>query len=105
VPDTDVIYSFGTYRPLVGSEFEIQPAEGGESVAVELAEAIERPSNGECFSLLFRGPPGARLDQRTYRVEHPAVGEFALFLVPLGFAADGRPELEAIVNRLGGPGD
>src|SRR5918911_1507314 len=36
------------------------------------------------FSLLFHGPASPILPQRIYRVEHAAIGDFDLFLVPLG---------------------
>jgi hypothetical protein len=54
------------------------------------------------FSLLFRGPRQPALDQGTYRVEHPAIGAFALFLVPVGESADAR-HYEAIFNRIAAP--
>ena len=97
-PD-EVIYRHGTYAPLVGSVFEVHRPDGG-SVSVELVDATELPGRGECFSLIFRGPASAPLDQRTYRVEHRALGDFPLFLVPLGPCDEGGQELEAVVNRL-----
>jgi hypothetical protein len=36
------------------------------------------------FSLTFRGPRDRVLPQRTYRFAHAALGEFPLFLVPIG---------------------
>jgi hypothetical protein len=92
------VYRLDSYVPLVGSTFDVGPE--GEQVAVELLSATELPGRGECFSLVFRAAADARLDQRTYRVEHSALGDFPLFLVPLGPANDGRLELEAVVNRL-----
>jgi hypothetical protein len=97
----EVIYRHGTYVRLVGSVFDVHNPDGG-SVPVELVNATELPGRGECFSLVFRGPAGVALDQRTYRVEHGALGDFSLFLVPIGQADDGRQELEAVVNRLEG---
>jgi len=98
LPD-DVIYRHGTYVPLVGSTFDVERPDGAH-VAVELVGATELPGRGECFSLIFRGPSDASLDQRTYRVEHASLGDFPLFLVPLGPTADGAQALEAVVNRL-----
>ena len=95
----ETIYRLDTYAPLVGSTFGVGP--NGE-VPVELASATELPGHGVCFSLIFRAAADAPLDQRTYRVEHDSLGDFPLFLVPLGPCDDGRLELEAIVNR---PGD
>jgi hypothetical protein len=36
------------------------------------------------FSIVFRGPATPILPQRIYRLEHPAIGSFDLFLVPIG---------------------
>ncbi len=36
------------------------------------------------FSLIFRGPRASVLPQRTYRLAHETLGEFPLFLVPIG---------------------
>ncbi len=95
------IYRHGTYAPLVGSSFDIERPDG-EHVAVELVDATSLPGRGECFSLLFRGPADASLDQRTYRVEHRSLGGFPLFLVPLGPGDDGAHQFEAVVNRFEG---
>ena len=94
----EIIYRFATYAPLVGSRFEIHRPDGG-SVSFELVDATELPGRGECFSLVFRGPADVPLDQRIYRLEHASLGEFPLFLVPLG-PCDGGQQLEAVVNRL-----
>lgn len=36
------------------------------------------------FSLVFRGPREPWLPQRIYRLEHPELGSFEAFLVPIG---------------------
>lgn len=42
------------------------------------------------FALLLRGGPRDRyLPQRTYELEHPAMGALPVFLVPLGPDAEG----------------
>jgi hypothetical protein len=95
----EVIYRRGTYVPLVGSTFDVERP-NGDRVAVELVGATELSGRGECFSLVFHGPTDVPLDQRTYRMTHRELGDFPLFLVPLGPNADGAQELEAVVNRL-----
>lgn len=98
-PD-EIVYRHGTYVPLVGSTFDIRRPDG-DDVAVELVDATAlHGGRGECFSLVFRGPAESPLDQRTYRVEHRALGAFPLFLVPLGPREDGGLAFEAIINRL-----
>jgi hypothetical protein len=97
-PD-EVIYRHDTYVALVGSTFEVERPDG-EHVGVELVDATALPGRGETFSLVFRGPAGVALEQRTYRVEHDALGTFPLFLVPVGLGDHGAYEFEAVVNRL-----
>jgi hypothetical protein len=57
------------------------------------------PAGSECFSLVFRGESSA-LRQNTYRIEHPSLGVFSLFLVPGGTDENDRQSYVAIVNRL-----
>ena len=48
-----------------------------------------QPERRAPFSILFHGPADALLAQRTYTLSHDVMGNFDLFLVPLGPAADG----------------
>jgi len=98
-PPGDEAYRLRRWKPLVGSELVVDT--GGDPVRLELAALDELPGRGECFSLLFRGEAGEpALEQRNHDVEHPALGTFPLFLVPVGPGEDGRQRFEAIVNRL-----
>jgi hypothetical protein len=54
--------------PYVGLEAEEAPSESGRAP----------------FSLIFRGPRDRVLPQRSYRLAHQTLGEFPLFLVPIG---------------------
>lgn len=49
------------------------------------------------FSLVFRGPEGCTLPQKTYPMKHGKLGRFQLFLVPIG-PFQGELRLEAIFN-------
>jgi hypothetical protein len=102
--EADAIYRHDTYAPLVGTAFEVHRPDG-DAVGVELVEATELPGRGDCFSLVFRGRADEALDQQTYRMEHRELGEFPLFLVPIGPNEDGDLQFEAVVNRLGGQND
>ena len=99
------------FAPHVNSTFQVQlgalqhavvrlldvadlPVAGGSA-----APAVDRERQ---FSLIFRGPLEQPFTQNTYHVEHPRMGTFALFLVPVGEAADGR-HYQAIFNRIGAP--
>jgi Domain of unknown function (DUF6916) len=59
-----------------------------------------QPAPGrEGFSLLFSGPAKPLLSQATYPVDHPRLGSFLLFLVPVGLRSSD-PSYEAVINRL-----
>jgi len=51
----------------------------------------------ERFSAVFMGPPQIFLPQQTYRVSHPDMGEFDIFLVALGQEPEGF-RYEAVYN-------
>src|SRR5712692_11351568 len=61
--------------------------------------AATAQTGAECFSLLFRGGNVA-LPQNTYKIEHPSLGTFPLFLVPAGPDDNGAQGFVAIINRL-----
>ena len=70
---------------MVGEEFKLH-APGGALVLL-LAEATPRPQlphSREPFTLIFREASGALFPQGTYDLEHPALGTFPLFVVPIG---------------------
>jgi len=51
------------------------------------------------FSIIFLGPYEAPISQGIYRVEHEALGDLDLFLVPIGRDKEG-VRYEAIFNRV-----
>jgi hypothetical protein len=80
------------FAPFVGSVFQVNLGKSG-STAIMLVEAQEihhktppngRPAPRQAFSLLFQGPGSIRFPQNTYRLQHPMIGAFDLFLVPIG---------------------
>src|SRR5260370_41116446 len=67
---------------------------------MDLIPGTSNPQTGrECFSLLFRGGSVA-LPQHTYKLEHPSLGTFPLFLVPGKPDDNGAQSFVAIINRL-----
>ncbi|HEX7999889.1 MAG TPA: hypothetical protein VF528_15990 [Pyrinomonadaceae bacterium] len=64
-----------------------------ELKAVELlmvsAEDKGSGEHEEQFSIIFRGPLDTFLNQRTYMMEHPRMGTFPIFLVPIRRDQDG----------------
>ena len=57
----------------------------------------EERSGMERFSLFFTGPADPFLPQLMYSLSHEVMGEFEIFLVPIGKTADGF-RYEAVFN-------
>lgn len=74
-----------------------------EQVELKLVEVKGYPSKAdersgmERFSVFFTGPKDLRLPQGTYQLEHPAMGTFDIFLVPIAEDAQGL-RYEAVFN-------
>jgi hypothetical protein len=97
-------YNKSAFSSYVNSVFRLYT--GYSTIDVTLVEvkdvmpAAATAKNGaECFSLLFRGGNVA-LPQNTYRIEHPSLGAFLLFLVPGAPDDNGAQGFVAIINRL-----
>jgi hypothetical protein len=74
----------------LGSAFRIYRT-SGDPIEVELVRAREvrracaaRGEPRNPFTLIFRGDGTDVLPQETYRLEHPRLGAFPLFIVPVG---------------------
>jgi hypothetical protein len=100
-------YNKSTFTSYVNSEFRVH-LNSSKAVAITLV-GIEDFSNSqetlravgdECFKLQFNGPSGKAFGQRTYEVEHAALGRFSLFIVPVGMrTGKGDISYEAVFNR------
>jgi hypothetical protein len=84
--------------PLVGTDFRVHRP-GARALKVKLIEARPLPSVGEAFSLHFRAHPQAGVEGGTRRLSHPTLGEFDLFIAPVGRGVKGL-ELEAVIYRI-----
>lgn len=91
------------FKPHLGDTFTVSPSPG-ESFALVLKEAEhlkmaevprEKDPPRKPFALHFEGPLSPILPQRTYSFAHPAFGDFAIFIVPIG-PRDGGMIYEAI---------
>jgi len=92
------MWTLERFAPLVGEQFAIQvPELGAQAAALLEAKALRgaHPQGRQAFSLLFRS--SVLLPQRTYALSHPALGELALFLVPVARGGDG-VQYEAVFN-------
>jgi len=94
-----------TFAPLTNSFFKLKVNEL-QSRNLILAEVQEQPitstSEGaklETFSLTFWDASTVKVPQGTYRLQHSAIGEFAVFIVPVAQAEHGQ-YYEAVFNRL-----
>ena len=53
----------------------------------------------EKFSLVFAGSRAHQLSQETYTFEHPRLGRFEMFIVPVGSLDPAVHKYEAVFNR------
>jgi hypothetical protein len=65
------------------------------SMAVPPPAAARQALSTDAFSLAWFGSPIQNVQQETFFVEHPHLGQFALFIVPAG-----PQQFTAVVNRL-----
>ena len=90
-------FTVRTFSKHLGDAFRVHP-EDSDPLDVELISANElgeEPRGGRPFSVVFRGSADVALPQRTYRMERAGIGEFEIFLVPIGPDEKG-PRYEAI---------
>jgi hypothetical protein len=74
-------------KDLAGTSFDVFPDEAGsDTVRVEIVEVRNRHSTPSMiqFSLVLRGPASPLLLQRTYRLRHATLGEFAFLITAIG---------------------
>ena len=82
-------FTIETFAPLVGGVF-VMHLDPATDVTLELVDALSAragPPLAEMrspFSLVFRGPHEPVAVQRIYRLDHPTLGSFELFIVPVG---------------------
>lgn len=92
----------------VGSEF--QTTAGEREINLTLAEVkaytpLESEQPGmERFSAFFDGAADLLLPQRTYQLRHEQMGEFDIFLTPIG-ADTSHVRYEAVFNYYKATGD
>jgi hypothetical protein len=85
-----------TFEPHVGTTFGATPSHAGEPLELVLTSCVESPHarpDHPAFSLFFdSSDPNVRA-QQIFALEHPDLGQFDLFLVPVG-----PQQYEAVVN-------
>lgn len=99
-------FTSDTFGPLTGQVFRAVPASGEpielvfsacEETSYGSPEQWRRSVRRVPFSLLFHARDGRHLPQQTFTMHHPDLGEFPLFLVPLGPDGNGM-RYEAVVS-------
>ena len=76
-------------------DLDAPPASNPAAMAVSPPPAAQQIVRTSAFSLSWFGGPPRGVQQDTFFVEHPQLGQFALFIVPAG-----PQQYTAIVNRL-----
>jgi hypothetical protein len=90
------------FRKHLNTPFRLQ-VNAPKPIDLTLVAVESRPSDAteeqgmERFSVMFVGSPEFLLPQNTYRLVHPEMGEFDIFLVAIGKEADGY-HYEAVYN-------
>lgn len=100
---TDFYLTSKHFEPLVNTCFEVVTGQMGFQLTLkEVAELASKANQfrgyyGESFSLMFEGPRNASLVAGTYEFKHERLGEFSLFVSPVGKSGT---DYEVIVNRI-----
>jgi hypothetical protein len=90
------------FRKHLNTQFRVQ-VNAPKPVDLTLVAVESRPSDAteeqgmERFSVIFSGSPEFLLPQSMYRLAHPEMGEFEIFLVAVAHEADGF-RYEAVYN-------
>ena len=89
----------------IGSSFAVSVS-GGALVQLELVHVTpyeqsldvkDKSLKIQAFSITFSGARAQHLPQNSYTMEHPALGEMNIFIVPIGPDAQGM-RYEAVFN-------
>jgi len=91
-------FTITTFSEQEGSTFRLFLASGAtlDATLLQVTALSAKGPSGEAlprkrtpFSLIFRVPAPGRFEQKIYTLEHPVIGTFDLFLVPIGRDPEG----------------
>ena len=91
------MFTIDDFDGRVGDTFTAT-AEGGRTLTLTLTQADSYQGSRTRFSLVFSDTAPDHVPQQTLAVEHPDIGAFPLFVVPLGPGPDGRMRYEAVFS-------
>lgn len=79
----------------------ILEATTAKMLCLQVSRVTESPSapGTHQFAIVFTGPPDALLGQGTYHLVHPELGDFAVFMTPVGRTSAG-VEYEACFTHV-----
>ena len=98
---------FHTFAAHLHTTFHVK-AGAAATVALQLIEATQSApqknaqadnATYECFSLVFAGPSQPVLEQKIYTFEHPKIGRFEMFMVPVISRDAAAMHYQCIFNR------
>ena len=89
-----------SFEAHIGTIFHLRGQDGPGRDFTLLEVQIRPDTDGKCFSLLFSDPGADVVPQGTYFFDHDALGELALFVVPIGPGADGVFLYESVFNKI-----
>ena len=85
-----------TFQGRIGETFDATPSSAGDPLELVLSSCDESPHarpDQPAFSLFFDAPGGELREQQIFTLRHSELGEFDLFLVPVG-----PQRYEAVIN-------
>jgi hypothetical protein len=91
----------GTFEGRVGDRFNATPSFSGEPLELVLSSCVESPHarpDHPAFSLFFDSSDSDVREQQIFALEHGELGQFDLFLVPVGRTESGGVTYEAVIN-------
>ena len=88
------------FRQHLNTSFAVRSADGIRARLV-LVKVIELPitRNVEQFSLMFQAPPATVVRDGMHAFRHPALGDFTMFIVPVGAPDPRRTVYQACFTR------
>ena len=69
--------------PLTAIKLELVNVKHWEPSVQATTEKVTKSPELDSFSVLFRGPRATALESKTYRISHPQMGDFDLFISPV----------------------
>lgn len=96
--------NYTTFSSHVGSDFMLATPTGALKMTLLSADQQPAPPGYESFTLVFCGPASPYLPQAIYLLQHDALGQNEIFLVPIRQDAQGL-YYEAVFNMLSEGGE